>query len=275
MAEALKAPTPALAELRPEPPSIALRRFGSANKHHYGEDALIGIIDVQGFDFSHPDFLDAQGRTRFLRIWDQGGDARPSPEADGQFSYGAEFRAPALNGAIAASPGLGLPATDIEKQSQSVEGSHGTHVASIAAGNRGVCRKASIVAVLVSLPKEDEDRRLSFYDSSRLADGVDYLLGIADELKKPISINVSLGTNGHSHDGSAAVTRWIDAALSTPGRAPSPSQDDCELTKRLVQASDILGIPLLDHVIVGGCSRHYSFRESGLGLIRRPVDAEL
>ncbi len=34
-----------------------------------------------------------------------------------------------------------------------------------------------------------------------------------------MSINVSLGTNGHSHDGSSAVTRWIDAALATPGRA--------------------------------------------------------
>jgi subtilisin family serine protease len=38
-------------------------------------------------------------------------------------------------------------------------------------------------------------------------------------MKLPVSINVSLGTNGHSHDGSAAVTRWIDAALATPGRA--------------------------------------------------------
>ena len=219
MAEALKAPTPTLSELRPAPPSVALRRFGSASKHGYGEDVLIGIIDVQGFDFAHPDFLDSQGKTRFAAIWDQGGGARPSPDAEGQFSYGAEFSAPALNAAIAASSGLGLPATDIEKQSQTVEGSHATHVASIAAGNRGVCRKAAIAGVLISLPKEDEDRRLSFYDSSRLADAVDYLLRLADQMNKPISINVSLGTNGHSHDGSAAVTRWIDAALSTSGRA--------------------------------------------------------
>jgi subtilisin family serine protease len=219
MAEPLKPPTPALADLRPAAPSVALRRFGSAAKHKYGEDVLIGIIDVQGFDFAHPDFLDAQGRTRFCRIWDQGGDGRPSPEAEGQFSYGAEFKAEALNAAIGASDDLGLPATDIEQQSQTVEGSHGTHVASIAAGNRGVCRKAQIAGVLISLPREDEDRRLSFYDSSRLADAVDYLLQLADELGKPISINVSLGTNGHSHDGTAAVTRWIDAALSTSGRA--------------------------------------------------------
>ncbi|HEY7191351.1 MAG TPA: S8 family serine peptidase [Vicinamibacterales bacterium] len=219
IAEALKAPTPSLAELRPAAPSPSLRRFGKPSAHRYGEGVLIGIIDVQGFDFAHPDFLDHRGRTRFVRIWDQGGDSRPGPHETGQFSYGAEFRDTHLNAAIAASPALGLPATDIEKQSQMVEGSHGTHVASIAAGNRGVCRRSQIAGVLISLPRADEDRRKSFYDSSRLADAVDYLLALGDELGLPVSINISLGTNGHSHDGSAAVTRWIDAALATPGRA--------------------------------------------------------
>jgi subtilisin family serine protease len=219
IAEALKPPAPALAELRPDAPSPALRRFGKAAKHKYGEDVLIGIVDVQGFDFAHPDFLDADGKTRFIRIWDQGGGARPSPEPTGQFSYGAEFTAEQLNAAIKASEREGLPAVDIERQSQMVEGSHATHVASTAAGNRGICRHAQIAGVLVSLPREDEDRRLSFYDSSRLADAVDYLLQLADDLGTPIAINVSLATNGHAHDGSAAVTRWIDSALSTPGRA--------------------------------------------------------
>lgn len=219
IAEALKPPAPTLAELRPSAPNRARRRFGRPSKHKYGEDVLIGIVDVQGFDFAHSDFLDAKGKTRFVRIWDQGGDARPSPEKKGQFSYGAEFRQDHLNAAIKGSPKLGLPATDIEKQSQMIEGAHATHVASIAAGNRGICRKAQIAGVLISLPREDEDRRLSFYDSSRLADAVDYLLQLGAELDKPVVINVSLATNGHAHDGSAAVTRWIDAALTAPGRA--------------------------------------------------------
>jgi subtilisin family serine protease len=228
MAEALKAPTPALAALRPAPPSAGARRFGLPARHRYGRNVLIGIVDVQGFDFAHPDFLNSRGETRFVRLWDQGGHARPSPRdthartgasAGGQFGYGAEFQASHLNRAIDASPRLRIPATDIEKQSQMVEGSHATHVASIAAGNRGVCRQALIAGVLVSLPREDDDRRQSFYDSSRLADAVDYLLRLGEELDMPVSINISLGTNGHSHDGSAAVTRWIDSALATPGRA--------------------------------------------------------
>jgi subtilisin family serine protease len=218
IAEALKAPAPFLADLHPKAPPKDLRRFEGAAKHKYGKDVLVGIVDVQGFDFAHSDFLDAKGNTRFVRIWDQGGGDRGSP-AGSQFSYGAEFRREHLNAAIKAAPSLGLPATDIEKQSQLVEGSHATHVASIAAGNRGVCRNADIAGVLISLPQLDQDRRLSFYDSSRLADAVDYLLRLGEELRKPVVINVSLATNGHAHDGSAAVTRWIDAALTTSGRA--------------------------------------------------------
>ena len=138
IAEALKAPTPSLAELRPNAPSVSLRQFGQVRKHKNGKGVLIGIIDVQGFDFAHPDFLDEHGKTRFIRIWDQGGRERPSPQSEGQFSYGAEFQDRHLNAAIKASPKLRLPATDIERQSQMVEGSHATHVASIAAGNKGV-----------------------------------------------------------------------------------------------------------------------------------------
>jgi subtilisin family serine protease len=223
VAEALKAPVTSVTAPRAAAPPIGRRRFGQAAKHKFGAKVLIGIVDVQGFDFAHRDFLDRRGRTRFVRIWDQGGDVRPSPHErdaafDRQFEYGAEFQQADLNAALRAAPTLGVPATDIEPQSQRTEGSHGTHVASIAAGNRGVCRHAPIAAVLISLPEADQDRRRSFYDSSRLADAVDYLLRLGRQMKLPVSINVSLGTNGHSHDGSAAVTRWIDAALTTPGR---------------------------------------------------------
>jgi subtilisin family serine protease len=110
-----------------------------------------------------------------------------------------------------------VPATELERQSQRAPESHGTHVASIAAGNRGVCPNAAIAAVLIDIPPEDMDRRASFYDSTRLADAVDYLVAIACRHRKPISINISLGTNGHAHDTSSAINRWIDAVVNEPG----------------------------------------------------------
>lgn len=218
--ESLKFPEPKLSTIESTAPKPTDRRFGVQSQHKFGEEVLIGIVDVQGFDFSHPDFLDDAGRTRFVAIWDQGGDARPHPDGK-KFNYGAEFRQTHLNDAIKAAPRLGVPAYEVERQSQMAEGSHGTHVASIAAGNLGVCRRAAIAGVLISLPQEDaEDRRRSFYDSTRIADAVDYLVDLADGLgKKAVSINISLGTNGHAHDGSGAVGRYLDAILTTPGRA--------------------------------------------------------
>jgi subtilisin family serine protease len=222
LGQPLTPPAPVVADGEPEAPAEDLRRFGEAAQHEFGKGVLIGLIDVGGFDFAHEDFLDADGKTRFVRIWDQGGDTRPSPAP---FTYGAELRNEHLDHAIASSPEVGLPATELERQSQMQEGAHATHVASIAGGNRGVCREAWIAGVLISIPEEDEDRRRSFYDSTRLAHAVDYLLSVADELSAehghpvPVSINVSLGTNGHGHDDSAAVSRWIDLALTRPGRS--------------------------------------------------------
>lgn len=227
LGEPLTAPIPTVSPKKTGAPSPALRRFGSVEQRKKAKDVLIGVIDVQGFDFSHPDFLDAGGRTRFVRIWDQGGETRPGPKGSPQFDYGSEFRQEHLNAALAAAPRLRLPAYELERQSQMVPGSHGTHVASIAAGNRGVCPNAMLAGVLISLPQADQDRRRSFYDSTRVADAVDYLIHLADELslkrKRPVrlSINISLGTNGHAHDGSSAISRWIDSAMTVPGRCVS------------------------------------------------------
>jgi subtilisin family serine protease len=220
IAESLKRPAPIITAGKVSAPLVSDRRFGNVSQHHYGADVLIGIIDVQGFDFSHPDFLDRDGNTRFVAIWDQGGDARPSPQPAGhRFDYGAEFKKAHLDTALKSAPGLGVPAYEIERQSQMDEGSHGTHVASTAAGNRGVCRRAAIAGVLISLPDADQDRRQSFFDSTRIADAVDYLVDLADRMGKSISINISLGTNGQAHDGAGAIGRWLDAVLNTPGRA--------------------------------------------------------
>jgi len=48
-----------------------------------------------------------------------------------------------------------------------------------------------------------------------------------------------------------------------PSGDPSPSDEDVAVTRRLVHASEVLGIRILDHVVVGdGC--YASFREAGL-----------
>jgi len=45
---------------------------------------------------------------------------------------------------------------------------------------------------------------------------------------------------------------------------PQPSREDRALTTRLVQTGKLLGITVLDHVIIGGNGKYFSFADEGL-----------
>jgi DNA repair protein RadC len=53
-----------------------------------------------------------------------------------------------------------------------------------------------------------------------------------------------------------------------PSGDPSPSEADVRLTRRILEGSRILQLPLLDHVIIGapapGRSEYFSFKEAGV-----------
>jgi DNA repair protein RadC len=59
------------------------------------------------------------------------------------------------------------------------------------------------------------------------------------------------------------VTRAI-VLHNHPSGDCTPSPDDVALTKRLVQCGEILGIPLLDHIITGAIGSYVSLRDLGL-----------
>lgn len=48
-----------------------------------------------------------------------------------------------------------------------------------------------------------------------------------------------------------------------PSGAPEPSQEDIQITRRLVETGKIIGIRVLDHVIVGSF-RYFSFADEGM-----------
>ncbi|MDR4483846.1 MAG: DNA repair protein RadC [Nitrospirales bacterium] len=48
-----------------------------------------------------------------------------------------------------------------------------------------------------------------------------------------------------------------------PSGDPTPSEEDHALTNRLKQAGELLGVPILDHIIVGDEDQYYSFADKG------------
>lgn len=48
-----------------------------------------------------------------------------------------------------------------------------------------------------------------------------------------------------------------------PSTVCNPSKEDLQVSKRIKEAGEILGIELLDHIIVGG-DNYYSLKENGL-----------
>ena len=59
------------------------------------------------------------------------------------------------------------------------------------------------------------------------------------------------------------VKEVIHEFLDTDIRNPSAVYTDGRNTKKLIEASEIIGIPVLDHIIID-CNNYFSFLESGL-----------
>ena len=205
-----------LPRIKPELRKVAARK-----------KVLLGFIDIDGFDITHPAFCDDQGRTLFAHIWDQtetapkGAPGSPARELKGrawkQFDYGHEFGRDHIDRALAQSGPFaywraGFPNT--------IGGSHGTHVASVAGGNFGMCQHAVLAGVVFAKPPSagtDTTRDVNRGDGERMRDALQYLRAVADELGLPLVVNISLGRNCGAHDGSSSLNRDIDAISADPG----------------------------------------------------------
>jgi DNA repair protein RadC len=99
------------------------------------------------------------------------------------------------------------------------------------------------------------------------ADREEFVVVLLDAKHRPIGVNtVSIGSLTasivHPREVFKPAIAGSSAALllahNHPSGDPAPSAEDVELTKRLREAGELLGIRVVDHVILGD-SRHYSF----------------
>ena len=245
--QTLRGPEPAVGGIVKKPDAALRRVSAQARRHGYGRDVLVGIIDVGGFDFAHPDFLAAGGKTRFGRDLGPGRRRGRRPRARrnrfASLDYGAEITKEHMDRAIARAPGSAMAAPSLEPQSRwSGLARHARRLDrrrqprrrpqradSPASSSRCARRTRSIVVELLRLDAASPH-------------AVDYLIGARGRARRrdgplPVAINISLGTNGHAHDTSSAMARWIDNALATPGRcvtvaAGNAGQDRADVAAR-------------------------------------------
>lgn len=182
-----------------------------------GQGVLVGVVDF-GCDFAHANFRRADGSSRIVAIWDQTGAARP----DSPFGYGRLHTTEQIDAALAsARPYDAL-------RYEPAPRSHGTHVLDIAAGNglgsgtEGVAPAAEIA--FVELAASDITFGgpgvigKTFGDSVHLLEAVRFLFDLAGD--RPCVVNLSLGMNGGSHDGTSLVEQGLDRLVEArPGRA--------------------------------------------------------
>ncbi|MEO0094027.1 MAG: DNA repair protein RadC [candidate division WOR-3 bacterium] len=95
------------------------------------------------------------------------------------------------------------------------------------------------------------------------------LLDSRNQLIRPVDISIGSldATVVHPREvfkeAIAASAASVICVHNHPSGNPEPSDDDLNLTKRLVQAGNLLGIEILDHIIIGALN-YYSFKSHNL-----------
>jgi endonuclease G len=178
-----------------------------------GERALVAVID-DGIDVLHQAFLDDNGASRIVGIWDQSDSTGPPPPG---FDFGTHYTRQQIADYVAASATIAPPVPLLGRLERRQDG-HGTHVTSIAAGRRtshfggGAASKAQILFVISS---GDES---TGYSQAHLA-ALKFIDQTATDLGLPVVVNVSQGMNAGAHDGKSLVEVGFDA-FSEGGRKP-------------------------------------------------------
>lgn len=155
-----------------------------------GRGVLVAVID-SGIDYKHQEFLNPDGSSRILYLWDQMAVGTPPTG----YTMGREFTQEDLNQSLS---------EDRDAVTADTSG-HGTAVAAIAAGNSGVAYESELIVVRLGQPRTE-----SFPRTTELMQAVNYVIEKAVEIGRPVAINLSFGNTYGSHAGNSLVETYLD-----------------------------------------------------------------
>lgn len=215
-----------------------------------GQGCIMAFID-SGIDIFDMEFRFSNGDTRILRLWDMEDGIGEPPMG---ILYGTEYTDLDINRILnnrEASDGepnngeSNNDASSVEFIPGKDELNHGNILAKVAAGNNGAAPESYIVVVKLKQAKQYLRDYYSIrdgavaYQENDIMLAVNYVRSIALKLNMPISLCLTLGTNGRSHDGASALSYVIDRFVSSTGAVASISVGD-EGNKQL-HASGVVG----------------------------------
>lgn len=186
-----------------------------------GRGTVICIIDT-GIDYQNSVFLDENGNSRILAIWDQTIQTGTPPQG---FYFGTEYTREEINRALQAEEPLQIvPSRD--------ENGHGTALAGVAAGSvlagvrpyTGAAPEAQLVIVKLKECKQylrdyyliPED--VPAYQENDIMLAVRYADSFAELFRRPVVICLGLGTNMGDHSGSSALSRYLNVVATKRSR---------------------------------------------------------
>jgi subtilisin family serine protease len=203
-------------------PSLSLR----------GKGVLLGFVDT-GIDYTNPIFLNGNGTSRIISIWDQtidsenqypGGAIYGEGIVYGEPTYfGTEYKGEQINQAL-----LNQKPFDIVPSRDEI--GHGTMLAGIAAGSEvksssfsGVAPDSELVVVKLK-PAKTALKEFFYipsdsicYQENDIMWGIQYLTRVSRQLNRPIAICIGLGSSQGNHFGRGALATLLSVAGDFPG----------------------------------------------------------
>ncbi|WP_346930067.1 S8 family peptidase [Clostridium sp.] len=190
-----------------------------------GENTIATIIDT-GIDYLNPQFQNDDGTTRIVSIWDQTIQNPPSTNANAPL-FGTVYSREEINRAIHTSLEGGNPYDIVPSRD---EVGHGTNMAGLvgAKGLNGVIGGAPKCEFLIIKLKEAKTSNLKLIGINNrknllIYEGIDIYFAIQFaaayhlNLRTPMSVLLSTGTNWGGHEGLSSIEQDIDRFSSRRG----------------------------------------------------------
>jgi len=180
-----------------------------------GKGVAIGVIDT-GIDILHADFRHEDGTTRIKWLLQTGIDGGKHPELEEEYcgQWGRQcaiFNEGDVNALLAKGESGGTFDAS----------GHGSHVASIAAGNGGLSVNAKPRYVGVAPGADLIIGAMESFQDEDVSWTAKFVFDRADEMKVPCVLNLSIGSDYGAHDGSDILGRRLSRFVGDdkPGHA--------------------------------------------------------